>query len=183
MRTFIETPLDDQTKQEILKRISSFSKLDLGEIKWQRNHQFHLTLCFLDEINQDRADRAADSLAMIANRFQPFEIELKGLGVFPFRGRPRIIWLGIGKGSDHLIKLQNQLAANLKAKGFSLEKRQYIPHLTLARAKRASADQIQELIRENRGLVVSQEIKELRLVKSRLLPKGVRYATIKSVRL
>lgn len=184
MRAFIETNLNHQAKEKILAKITELSKLDLGKIKWQKENQFHLTLCFLDEINQNQTLRAADTLTMIATRFQPFEIEFKGLGVFPLRGEPRIIWLGVGEGSDQLIRLQNQLVANLNQKGFSLEERQYIPHLTLARVKRSSSQQIQDLVRQNKSLAIaSQKIKELKLVKSQLLPKGVRYATIKSVKL
>jgi len=184
VRAFIETNLDSQAKKKIIEIINGLSSLDLGRVKWQREHQLHLTLCFLGKIDRNQALRVADSLAMIANRFPPFGIELKGLGAFPLFGQPKVIWLGVGQGSDRLIKLQNKLADNLRKKDFQLERRPYIPHLTLARAEKGSARQIREMIKKNRDLkVASQRIKGLELTRSSLLPEGAKYATIKRVKL
>ena len=68
-------------------------------------------------------------------RVEPFEIELGEAGRFPPRGRPRILWRGVGPAGP-LTALARRLEDAARELGFRAEERPFRPHLTLARARR-----------------------------------------------
>jgi 2'-5' RNA ligase len=90
--------------------------------------KIHLTLAFLGEVAADRMDDAVAAAAAI--RAAPFALELDRVGAFR---SARVAWAGASSPAPQLIALQGQLAANLGARGFVLEERDFAPHLTLAR--------------------------------------------------
>jgi 2'-5' RNA ligase len=55
-----------------------------------------------------------------------------GTGVFPPRGRPSVLWAGVAD-SDALVALHAAIGAAVVASGLDIERRPYVPHVTLAR--------------------------------------------------
>ena len=106
-----------------------------GEVRWVRPAKVHLTLKFLGEVSEDDLVRAAEALEPVRLRHGPFEAELSGFGAFPSARRARILWAGIGEGSDRLRALARDVEASLEPLGFEREDRAYVPHLTLGRAR------------------------------------------------
>ena len=95
-----------------------------------RRENFHLTLAFLGEVPRpDGAMRAMDRVDAHA-----FSLGLGGLGRFRREGGD-IWWLGVSAPPE-LGALQRALAKELIREGFSLEERDYRPHLTLGRQVR-----------------------------------------------
>lgn len=47
-----------------------------------------------------------------------FTLHAAGLGTFPPRGAPRVIWLGIGEGQGSLVRLHEDAASRLGPIGF-----------------------------------------------------------------
>ena len=64
-------------------------------MRWLAPEQQHLTLRFIGELDKGRLDEVAEALAMV--RARPFELLLEGLGHFPPRGEPRVLWVGVEK--------------------------------------------------------------------------------------
>lgn len=100
-----------------------------------RPPQMHLTLHFLGDMPLSEAEDGArtvlhDALARV--RHEPFTIALRGTGVFPPRGRPTVLWAGVAETAP-LITLHAALGAALQACGLPVERRPYLPHVTLAR--------------------------------------------------
>ncbi|HEY6099419.1 MAG TPA: RNA 2',3'-cyclic phosphodiesterase, partial [Anaeromyxobacter sp.] len=62
----------------------------------------------------------------------PLEIAVRGLGLFPERGSPRVLWLGL-EMSAAAARLQAACEAAAVAAGFEPETRAFHPHLTLGR--------------------------------------------------
>ena len=89
----------------------------------------HLTLVFLGECDEERAETAQTALRAL--RFAPFAIEIERVGRFRRDGGD-IWWAGVGD-SAALIDVHRQLTNNLIAAGFTLEQRPYHPHITLGR--------------------------------------------------
>ncbi len=86
----------------------------------------HLTLAFLGTIPDGRV---AEAMAVRAK--QPsFALSTDFLG--SFRGA-RVAWAGIEPVPEELVTLYHLLAAELHVRGFQLEERRFVPHLTLAR--------------------------------------------------
>ena len=87
--------------------------------------KIHLTLAFLGEVAAGRAGAAA-----VPVEGRAFAISVDCVGAF--RGA-RVAWAGIAAPPAALIDLQSRLAGQLRARGFELEDRAFVPHLTLAR--------------------------------------------------
>jgi 2'-5' RNA ligase len=107
----------------------------VGEVRWARPENVHLTLKFLGDVPEDDLDRVAEALEPVRLRHESFEAELSGFGAFPSARRARILWAGIGEGSEPLRDLARDVEASLEPLGFEREDRAYMPHLTLGRAR------------------------------------------------
>jgi len=101
-----------------------------------QSHQLHLTLVFIGEVGEPLASAVIDA-ARADLELEPFELSFGGLGVFPPRGAPRVLWLAIERGAREADALHRQVASRLEAAGVKTEPRPFSPHLTLARWKTA----------------------------------------------
>lgn len=98
---------------------------------WMPPEQLHLTLRFLGDVDDERLDSLSDALARI--RIAPFFLPLEGVGGFPPRGMPKVIWVGVGRGHPLLFQLRQRLDDTLLALGIDADIRNFHPHVTLAR--------------------------------------------------
>ena len=86
----------------------------------------HLTLGFLGKVADERVPEA-----MAVRVKQPsFQLTSDFLG--SFRGA-RAAWAGIEPVPEGLYTLYHLLSAELRERGFALEERRFVPHLTLVR--------------------------------------------------
>lgn len=92
----------------------------------------HLTLRFLGEASPAAVGDVREALARAASLCPPFDARLRGLGTFPERGSPRILWLGV-LVPDAVLLLQAACERAAVAAGFPPEERPFRPHLTLGR--------------------------------------------------
>ncbi len=146
MRLFVAIDLPEQIS-EGLGRICS----GLPGARWVRPEQLHLTLRFIGDVDGGQFADIRDELTGIA--VAPFSLQLDGLGVFPPRGRPRVIWAGLGR-SDDLIRLRNQIESALARVGIARETRRFSPHITLARLKSTPPARVGRFL-EQHGLLTS----------------------------
>jgi 2'-5' RNA ligase len=118
--------------------------------------------------------------AMSQDIDQPaFDIMFSGRGVFPARGAPRILWVGIGAGLDQLRSLQREVATRAAAGGVALENRDFHPHLTLARwAASRPSDRARALGGERTETIAWQKVARVTLFESRLSSSGASYAAL-----
>ena len=103
---------------------------ELPEARWTPFDQLHLTLAFIGEVDGNKALDAGEALGDVV--VPPFELVLRGVGHFPPRGEPRIVWAGFAP-SEPLAALQRGVVRTLKAAGCEIEKRKFHPHVTLGR--------------------------------------------------
>jgi 2'-5' RNA ligase len=127
----------------------------------------HLTLAFLGEVDEARADLLPGIAAAVEAR--AFAMELDRVGSFP---RARVAWAGCAKPTAALVRLQSALVNGLSRRGFALEDRPFAPHLTLARKTLAP-------LPPARIDPIAWEVGEFALVRSR----AGRYETAASWRL
>jgi RNA 2',3'-cyclic 3'-phosphodiesterase len=112
---------------------------DLPEARWTPYDQLHVTLAFLGEVDGGRARDAAEALADVVA--PPFELVLQGVGHFPPRGEPRIVWAGFAP-SEELLRLQRGIVRALKDAGCEIETRKFHPHVTLGRLHAAPPERV-----------------------------------------
>ena len=128
-RLFIAIDLPDEIRKILQK---SARKLDLKGARYSRLEQMHLTLRFLGNVLGDRKEKLIQMLHDI--HLPSFELDTDSLGVFPKRGMPRILWVGL-KESDVLNELQRSIEDVVEKCGFEAYNKPWHPHITLARLK------------------------------------------------
>ena len=164
MRLFIAVGFEKESPY--LKSIQE--KLHFQNSKLTFPKTFHLTLKFLGEVAQDKAEKIKESLNSIKSK--KFHTFLDSIGVFPGESYIRVVWVGLNpKGS--VLHLQKSIDAVLSPL-FKKEK-DFKAHITLARVKfpedkKSFVEQVKNIKAENKGI----EIKDFRLVKSTLTSKG-----------
>jgi len=134
MRAFIaiELPQDIKTR---LSRVQDRLKKFTTDVKWVTPGNIHLTLKFINEIDQDKLKMVIKMTEEIArDRFQ-FNIAFSTLGVFPNPSYPRIIWAGINEGDKETRDIALELENKLGRLGISRENREFYSHVTLGRIK------------------------------------------------
>jgi RNA 2',3'-cyclic 3'-phosphodiesterase len=94
----------------------------------------HLTLHFFGEVDEGGVRRLAELWRDPALRGPAIAASLGPLGVFPPRGSPRVVWIGLDRGAHAVSAFQGRLAGRLEELGFRGDPRGFTPHLTLARA-------------------------------------------------
>lgn len=180
MRLFVAADLPDEVRDAVAaeqKRIAS-SLRGAGALKWTKPEHSHLTLVFLGDV----ADLRVPAVVETVNRdveLVPFDVTLESIGVFPPRGAPRVLWLGIGRGAGALADLQRAIADRIAALGLPLEQRAFHAHLTLARWRESRpADRARAVKAAPRGVVARARVDGATLYQSRLSPAGSTYVPL-----
>jgi 2'-5' RNA ligase len=148
--------------------------VELSELAGRLPAHFHATLRFFGDLPEESLGSLTEALTEIAGSTPGFALELKGIGAFPSAGRPRVVWVGFGRGREEVGQLADRLEAALRSRGFPPDPRAFEPHATLARVRsprdRPGADRLLE-----RGAGISfgvQRVEEIVLYESRLGPSG-----------
>lgn len=95
----------------------------------------HLTLRFLGDL--DEADQPALVALMrpIARRTAPFRLIFEGVGAFPSRTDPRVVWMGVTDGRAEVTRLASEISDALNGLGLPPDSPAFVPHLTLFRVR------------------------------------------------
>jgi 2'-5' RNA ligase len=142
-------------------------------VRWVRPEGIHLTLRFLGEVEEPRLG-AIVAAARSLPAGGALRLRTGGLGAFPARGRPRVVWLGLEESGAALRALKEGLEAALERIGFAPEGRDWSPHLTLGRIK-PGGDPRAALAATAAPAALEFELREFVLMESRLEPSGARY--------
>ena len=127
-RLFVALDLPDTVKTSLASLMRG-----LGDVRWLSDDQLHLTLRFIGEIDNGQARDVADALSLVEGR--PFDLSLKGIGHFPPKSEPRVIWAGI-EPQPELQALKRRIDHALLEAGLDRDSKKYLPHVTLARLRR-----------------------------------------------
>jgi len=95
----------------------------------------HLTLQFLGEIDPALVPSIAAALDEVGHGISPFELVLEGVGAFPSRSRPRVVWLGATRGRAEVVELAGRVGAALAPLGLGPPREAFEPHLTIFRVR------------------------------------------------
>jgi len=145
-------------------------------VRWLAAEQIHLTLAFLGEVEAAAEEKLRTRLDQI--HFTAFFLPLSAIGTFPARGRPNVIWLGVGRGHPHLFQLHKRVNEAALAAGLAPGLRPWHPHITLARCQNVSAQALHPFLRAHAdfdGDLV--RIDSFQLKSSRLSATGSEYTT------
>jgi 2'-5' RNA ligase len=164
-RLFISADLPHNVRE----RLSEIS-YGLPGANWVPPEQLHLTLRFIGEVDHGTASGIQNALDGIQTK--SFYLSLKGVGHFPLRGDPEVLWAGVAK-SDDLMRLRNQIESRLTRNGVPPDARKFHPHVTLARLKDTRGPWIGSYIVNNSLFSMSEiPVQGFSLYSSRLTSEG-----------
>ena len=176
---FVAIELDDRIKAGLPSVASAFALRAPARqaaeqlLKFVNLQQAHLTLMFLGEVASPQSDRIVAAMQLPIDGVAPFSLAFGGMGIFPPRGAPRVLWLGLAEGEREVIALQRIVARRLEALGIQLEDRVFHPHLTLGRWRQSRPSDRPSL--QSDGRTASTEgmtVDRVTLYESRLSSKG-----------
>lgn len=131
MRLFVGVDLPAEIKQSLIKLQSELGHLGVSGF-WKSIDNFHITLEFLGELEPDKVSVLTETLTKVASNYQPFGLNIGGLGAFPSLKQPHTLWAAVSGSLTKLNRLRCDLHHELKLEGFKLDERQFKPHITLA---------------------------------------------------
>jgi len=175
-RYFVGIDLPKDVKDE-LKYIESAM---LGA-KWTKSDQYHLTIRFIGELDTELIEKLCEQLEKVEAERVPLTVE--GVGQFPPKGEPKILWAGVEK-DEALLNLKQIIEEQVNSIGFEKDKRNYTPHITLARLRRPRVRDIKEFVNVHSSLELPRyEVDSFHLYSSEMTEEGPVYKVEKSFRL
>lgn len=180
MRAFIGIEIPEELKQKIIDLQEKFEDFD---IKFVEKENLHFNLKFLGETDEEKIEKIKKILKEITEQFESFEVKVHGMGVFPNKNYIRVVWLGVKEGYQQMLALAESVENAVVSLGF--EKGKFEPHLTLGRVRSGrNRNELLLAIRKNENADIgSFKIKEIKIIESKLSPKGPVYEEIFSAHL
>ena len=131
MRSFIGISFSSEVKED-LSSIQKQIRSNAAKGRFKHVDNFHITLKFLGEIEQQQSVEIAEKLKEIAKNHSSFALRLQDIGRFKGRENIRTLYIGLGGKVDALQRLNGDIEAALALLGFKKEGRPYTPHITIS---------------------------------------------------
>jgi 2'-5' RNA ligase len=173
MRLFIAVDLPEQAK-ESLERVKAELKGIKG-VKPVARENIHLTMKFLGEISEDKAEEIIRALSQV--KFKPFRISISKAGVFPNEQRIQVLWVN-AEPAEPLVELKKMIDATLL--GYK-DDHPFKNHITFARIKYIANEADKKKIIEALKKPVEKTdflVDDFKLYKSDLTPEGPVYELV-----
>ena len=118
--------------------LTSFRELrtTLGQesIKWVEDHNIHVTVKFFGETDEKQIPFISETLGEVSQNTPALKFRLSGIVIFGSKYQPRVIWAGI-EPPGPLAQLMNVTQLEFEKSGYSSDRQNLVPHLTLGRIK------------------------------------------------
>ena len=180
VRAFLAIELSDQARNALTDLVAELRRARVTGLRAVDPHGIHLTLKFLGDVPQARIESIVSQVSRAVASHRSFSVELNGVGVFPGKARPRVLWVGVGGDLSSLRELHRGIEATLEGLGFAGDKRDFSPHLTVGRVRDGAPSS--ERQRAAQSLFAAPfdsgariNVESVVLMRSILLPQGARY--------
>ena len=148
-----------------------------ARVTWVAPERMHLTLRFIGEVDDAQGEAIVSALREPIEQSR-FDVRWRGLGSFPPRGAPRVLWVGVAAGSEALSQAEHAVSRRLATLGIAPEDRPYSPHLTLARVRDPAGLRTAPLFEGLDGELGQTHVNAITLFRSHLSPKGPTYVAM-----
>ena len=188
IRSFIAIELPSELKSILGSFQNEMTSAGGSFVKWVSPDSIHVTLKFLGNILAEKVEVIGSAIEEACAGAKPFTLEMGELGGFPNLKQPRVLWVGLHGDIERVKLLQMNIDNNLVKLGFDKEKREFTPHITLARMR----DKASPVDRRKFGeMVVNKhfdfrykiDVESINLMRSQLLPGGAVYSCLAKLKL
>jgi len=183
-RAFLAVEIPAELSKQI-SEIQAFLKTSDADANWVPAENFHYNLKFFGYLSDSDLKKVITATQKTVSASKRFEIEINGVGGFPNLNTPKILWLGMKKGTDAIKSLAAALEKEYSALGIPAEEREFQAHLTLCRLKsNEHKNELIEKVKLKQHINIgSFKVTELVLFKSTLKPTGPVYEPIEKFKL
>jgi 2'-5' RNA ligase len=142
----------------------------LAGLRWTPADNIHLTLRFIGEVDEEKAERFVSSLERV--KVEPFILPVGGVGLFPTRGPAKVLWAGVGNGHTRLYQLRKQVDEALLSVNPGLAVPGFHAHFTLGRiGENHDAKEIAQFLERHKAFEAPPfRVGEFHLVASEMTP-------------
>ena len=178
-RLFIGMPVSSIKAVQKVESWKNNSRMRLNRMNWVKPENWHITLRFLGDTTSEKIDVLKELIDQSFGELNSFNSKLKGVGVFPNRRDPNVLWLGLDD-LQNIIPAYQQLGKLLLQNGFNFDQKPLKPHLTIARIKYLADKAIIDTLVKDYGQTVFDQVKIDRVVlfESLLTPQGPIYKAL-----
>jgi 2'-5' RNA ligase len=179
MRCFIAIALPPPVRALLVRVQEALRRAD-ADVKWVEEENLHLSLKFLGEMEEDALSRLKGILSVEALRWPAMSLSYAGVGTFPERGEPRVVWAGCGGDVERLAALAGAVERAAEQVGVPRERKPFVAHLTVGRVKSGrNVRRLQSAIESQREVPLGRDdVKEFVLYQSTLTNQGPIYEKI-----
>jgi 2'-5' RNA ligase len=173
VRAFLALEIPPEIRAGIRELIRRLEPRVRG-VRWVRAEGIHVTLRFLGPSSPAALAAVEERVRPAARACPRGEARVGGLGLFPERGAPRVLWLAVAL-PEPVLALQRVCEEAAAAAGFEPETRPFRSHLTLGRWRgRAPRPDLADVD------LGTMPIDRLVLFRSQLHPKGAIYTPLQT---
>ena len=153
-----------------------------ADVKWVRPESIHLTLKFLGTVPEEVLEKISLAISPVISSWELFDLRIHGLGCFPSSRNPRVLWLGIDRGTEQISPLQEAIEKKAVEVSFPPEPRSFTPHLTIGRVRSFKGKgALTQAIETHKNVEIGAfQAKEVFLIRSELTPLGAIYTKLKT---
>lgn len=131
LRLFFAFELTDDVRAFAAEaRAKLMERIDPRDMRWTAPADMHVTALFIGEYPHDRLPYLTSAGEATAKEAAPFHLTVGGLGRFPERGVPRVVWMGAHEpGHKPASAIVRRLRSHLSET--KLDRKPFKPHVTL----------------------------------------------------
>lgn len=144
--------------------------------RWVPPENWHVTLQFLGEVSTDQATRLADGLGRVAEQTPPLASHWSALEGFGSARRARVVVMAAADPTGRIRALSANVHGLTKPLGLGAERREFRPHVTLARLK--SPTRIDSVLEGQAVPPRPFRFETITLFRSDLGPAGAKYQPV-----
>lgn len=179
MRCFVAVALPPPVRKLLVQVREALGRAD-ADVKWVEDENLHLSLKFLGELDDEPLAKLKGILSVEALRWPRLSLAYAGIGTFPERGTPRVVWAGCSGDLEKLSALAAAVERSAEQVGVPRERHPFVAHLTLGRVKSdRNLKRLRAAIEQQAEVPLGRdEVKEFVLYKSTLTNQGPIYEAL-----
>jgi len=181
LRLFVAVTVPDSIKDALCGVQRELQELlSKTTIRWTPREQIHLTLRFFGNVRSEDLDPVKSALQNVCKDTASFRLHAYGLGVFPEKRFPRVIWVGVRDDQNQIGTLQRKIETATAQFGEKPDDRPFSAHLSLGRVKdiRSREAPLRDFVTARAKPFGDWHVGEIELIRSELSYAGVKHSVV-----